>query len=131
MNFKTFLSESKITDADIKRLIGEVDVDAIIKKIKKAASNLNLDIFKSNIYIASNERDVLTGNVVYTLNGPDEKYQSDKYDFPEEDYFYVGTFQYNLASEKVTSFEEGTETRYESPLKASDNIVKVIKAIKL
>ena len=96
MKFADFINEkTMLSDIALKQIVDQIDVPLLLNKVKKSASNINIEVFKSHIYPYAEDTDKIYGYIVYTLNGPNEKYKSDEFENAEDDYFYNGEFIYD------------------------------------
>lgn len=121
MNFNTFITE---TDwSRFESILSNIDNNTMTKKIKSNVLNFNIEVFKDDIYVYSDDTDILNMTFIYTLNGPNEKYKDDS-DLIETDYFYVGKLVYNYKLNKVLDINESTVNRFKSPSDA----IKFIKS---
>ena len=100
------------------------------KKIKSNVLNFNIEVFKDDIYVYSDDTDILNMTFIYTLNGPNEKYKDDS-DLIETDYFYVGKLVYNYKLNKVLDINESTVNRFKSPSDAINFIKSEYKGVSI
>ncbi len=132
MKFADFINEkTMLSDIALKQIVDQIDVPLLLNKVKKSASNINIEVFKSHIYPYAEDTDKIYGYIVYTLNGPNEKYKSDEFENAEDDYFYIGEFIYDYIKEKVIDVKESTIDRFNTPVEATEKIQKEYKAFEL
>lgn len=132
MKFADFINEkTMLSDIALKQITDQIDVPLLLNKVKKSASNINIEVFKSHIYPYAEDTDKIYGYIVYTLNGPNEKYKSDEFENAEDDYFYIGEFIYDYIKEKVIDVKESTIDRFNTPVEATEKIQKEYKAFEL
>lgn len=132
MKFADFINEkTMLSDIALKQIVDQIDVPLLLNKVKKSASNINIEVFKSHIYPYAEDTDKIYGYIVYTLNGPNEKYKSDEFENAEDDYFYIGEFIYDYTKEKVIDVKESTIDRFNTPVEATEKIQKEYKAFEL
>lgn len=132
MKFADFINEkTMLSDIALKQIVDQIDVPLLLNKVKKSASNINIEVFKSHIYPYAEDTDKIYGYIVYTLNGPNEKYKSDEFENAEDDYFYIGEFIYDYTKEKVIDVKESTIDRFNTPAEATEKIQKEYKAFEL
>jgi hypothetical protein len=127
MKFIEFLQE----DSKLKDSLENFDFDKLFIKVKQSAADNNISLYETSAYYIGIQKNILTGVFIYTLNGPDERYKSTKYELPEEDYFYIGEFKYDEISKRVTDISESTVNRYMSSEDAEEYIVETLHGIKL
>lgn len=132
MKFVDFINEKTMLDANkLEQIVKQIDVPKLLDKVKKAAGNINIEVFKSHIYPYAEDTDKLYGYIVYTLNGPNEKYKSDEFEESEDDYFYIGEFTYDYVKEKILDIKESTTDRFATPVDATEKIQKEYKALEI
>lgn len=132
MKFADFINEkTMLSDIALKQIVDQIDVPLLLNKVKKSASNINIEVFKSHIYPYAEDTDKLYGYIVYTLNGPNEKYKSDEFEEAEDDYFYIGEFTYDYVKEKILDIKESTMDRFTTPVEATEKIQKEYKALEI
>lgn len=132
MKFADFINEkTMLSDIALKQIVDQIDVPLLLNKVKKSASNINIEVFKSHIYPYAEDTDKIYGYIVYTLNGPNEKYKSDEFENAEDDYFYIGEFTYDYVKEKILDIKESTMDRFTTPVEATEKIQKEYKALEI
>lgn len=132
MKFADFINEKTMLDGTkLDQIVKQIDVPKLLDKVKKSAGNINIEVFKSHIYPYAEDTDKLYGYIVYTLNGPNEKYKSDEFENTEDTYFYIGEFTYDYVKEKIIDIKESTIDRFETPVAATEKIQKEYKAFEL
>lgn len=132
MKFIDFLNEKVMLDkTKLDQIVKSIDVPKLLDKVKRSAANINIEVFKSHIYPYAEDTDKIYGYIVYTLNGPNERYKSDDFDEAEDDYFYIGEFTYDYVKEKILDIKESTIDRFKTPVDATNKIEKEYKALEL
>ncbi len=127
MDFLSFLNEKNIVEL-LKDLNPNLDSKDFMSKLKKAATDNKIEIFKNNIFIGVDKGNKLGGYFIYTLNEPSEKYKTDTEDESEENYFYIGKFVFDISTNKVEEIIESTTDRFDTPIKAKNKIIVEYKA---
>lgn len=132
MKFVDFINEKAMLDSGkLEQLTKSIDVPKLLDKVKKSAAHIDIEVFKSHIYLYAEDTDKVYGYIVYTLNGPNEKYKSDEFENAEDDYFYIGEFTYNYVNSKVLDIKESTTDRFDKPNDALEKIQNEYKALEI
>lgn len=116
MKFSQYLKENSLFDSlNQKSPDSTQNYDKkIVDRIYKSVNNLNLEVFKDNLYVSEDNGKKFGGFFIYTLNEDNENYTSDKYDLPPIDYFYIGKYVYDLALNKIEEIKESTVDRHKN-----------------
>lgn len=144
MKFSQYISESakdKKKNVEAERAAKKFlslseDPDQLFKKLRRSSNDIEVELFKNNIFVKDvikskdKQFNILIGYFIYTLNGPSEQYEDDKYDFPETDYFYVGSFEYNIDLNKILNIRESTK-RFENVRVATKHCINELSLVLL